>query len=605
MPRQARVSTQDSGLSTPHWWAVAVSVLAAVVYLNALGNGLVWDDPIVLNRQLPAFRSLHDIIFTPRNLPQYSPDYYRPVTTLSYLVDRAIAGNAPFMFHLSVVIYHVVATYLVFRLGILLFGTSATAGLAAALAAALFAVHPIHTESVAWGAGRSDVLACCFSLLAVLAYRRAAWAVWSRALAGAVFVLAAALAKETAVSCFVLVPVMDIVFGSLGARPTASTTSRAERRRRPVAPRTQFALLPYAPFAVALFVYVALRQATLGTLVGQASGSGGAVLATVVAALGVYLGKLVFPIAQCAFISNLPVAPLALTAIVLLLAAIAGSGWLAWRRGQRVVTFLLLWIGLTLAPSLAIVAKIPAAPMAERYLYLPSVGFCLLVGYGAVNLIERAGRTVVLTAMALLISGAAVATVRRNTVWRSNLSLWEDTAAKNMTNGLPARSLGASYLDLGDHAKALQYFQLALQRHNDVLGQFVIYNNLGSLAMAEQRLDDAEQSYRIALALNPHAPDTLFNLGLIALTRATDKNAGDDVVKHDHALRARQLFEQALQQHSLDTDIVVALAQTLTVLGDAQGARAQYERALAMGLPAATSAAVSKRLAELPAEPQP
>jgi Tfp pilus assembly protein PilF len=590
--------------------AIAVGALAAVVYVNALANGLVWDDPIVLNRQLLAFRNLHDIIFTPRNIPQYSPDYYRPLTTLSYLLDRAIAGNAPFMFHLSVVIYHAVATSLVFRLGLVLFGTAATALPAAAFAAALFAVHPIHSESVAWGAGRSDVLACGFSLLAVLVYRRANWTAWRRALVAAGLVLVAALAKETAASFFVLVPAMDSVLGRLASPTTVPTGSRAERRRRePAPPTAQVSRLPYLPFAVTLMLYVGLRQAALGTLVGESRASGIAVLASVIGALGVYLGKLVLPIAQCAFISDLPSGPLALAAIMVLVACLVAATWVTWCRGQRLVTFLLLWIGLTLAPSLTIVAKIPTAPVAERYLYLPSVGFCLLAGYGAVMLVERSGhrvgRTIVVTAMALLLSAAAVATVQRNAVWRSNLSLWADTAEKNTTDGLPARSLGAAYLEQGDHAKALQYFHLALQRRNDALGRFVIYNNLGSLAMAEQRLDDAEQDYRTALTLNPSAPDTLFNLGLIALTRATDKQASDQAAKHDQALRARQLFEQALQQHPLDTDIIIALGQTLSALEDPRGARAQYERALQLGLPASTAASVRQLLAALPAEAPP
>src|SRR5512135_1967568 len=91
-----------------------VAVFAAVVYANALANGLVWDDPIVLDRQLRAFKTLGDLIVTPRNIPQNSPDYYRPLTILSYLIDRAIGGTGPLMFHLSVVVFHVVTTFLVF-----------------------------------------------------------------------------------------------------------------------------------------------------------------------------------------------------------------------------------------------------------------------------------------------------------------------------------------------------------------------------------------------------------------------------------------------------------------------------------------------------------
>ena len=109
-------------------------------------------------------------------------------------------------------------------------------------------------------------------------------------------------------------------------------------------------------------------------------------------AVGCYLGKLLLPVSQCAFISDLPTGPLALSGSARLLAAITAAV-AGVAMGQRVVTFLLL-VDRADAGAVAatIVAKIPAAPIAERYLYLPSVGFCLLVGSAAVRLCERLGR---------------------------------------------------------------------------------------------------------------------------------------------------------------------------------------------------------------------
>ena len=590
------VSIRQSSLAA----GVAVAALAAVVYANALANGMVWDDPIVLNRQLLAFRSLHDIVFTPRNIPQYSPDYYRPLTTVSYLLDRAIGGGQPFMFHLSVVLYHMLATWLVFRLGLALF---APAGLAAAgLGAALFAVHPIHTESVAWGAGRSDVLACIFALAATLAALRSDWSPWRRATGAAALVFVSVLAKETTAALFVLLPLIDTTLQRVPS-PTPPVARRADRRRQRTTPVATgpAPLLLALPFAVGLVVYVGLRQAALGTIVGSASPLGADGVPKIIGAIGLYLAKLVLPIGQCAYISDLPTQPLALVVTLAMLLAGAAGLWLAWQRGQRVVVFLLLWIGMTLAPSLAIVAKIPTAPVSERYLYLPSVGFCLLVGFAAADLLRRTAtrapyRWAVTSAVALLVVAGAVATVRRNAVWRSNLALWSDTAAKNTTDGLPLRSLAAAQLEASDSATAAELFRQALQRRNDQIGKFVIYNNLGTIAMNQQRLDEAEQQYQTALSLNPNAADCLFNLGLIALTRATTTPDADG--KRPHAERARGFFARAEQISPLDADIHVAFGQTLTILGDAAGARAQYQRALDLGLPASTAEAVRARMHE-------
>jgi tetratricopeptide (TPR) repeat protein len=590
-------------LNDPRFVGVAVVVLAAAVCLNALANGLVWDDPIILTRQLLAFRSLGDLIFLPRNIPQFSPDYYRPLTIFTYLIDHAVGGASPVMFHLSVVIFHVATTYLVFRFGMALFGGHPMAVAAAGLGAALFAVHPIHSESVAWGAGRSDVLACGFSLAGALLYLSNQQPAWRRATLAAGLIFAATLAKETAVPLLVLTPLSDAVLGRAG-QGASPAGLRAERRRRGAAPAPPPRLLTYLPFAAALAVYMGAREAVLGSALGPASTFRVDALPRLIGAVGYYLGALVLPVRQSAYISDLPSTPFAFLATVAAVLSLAVACALAWRRGEQRVSFLLLWIGFTLAPALAIVLKIPAAPVAERYLYLPSVGYCLLLGYGAVKLFSaltsRAARAAVAVAMAVLLSIGAAATVRRNAVWRSNLTLWQDTAAKNLTDGLPMRSLATAYQQLGDAAKAKQYFLLALQRRNDAAGLLTIYNNLGSLAMMEKKLDEAEGYYRSALASNPGAADALFNLALIGLTRAKDENGTHDQAwKHEQAEQARRLFEQAQQLSPLDPDIPVGLGQTLNLLGDVAGARKAYERALQLGLPPAVDAAVRHLLREL------
>ena len=588
----------------PRLVGAAVTVVAAAVYVNALANGLVWDDPIVLTRQLLAFRGVRDLVFLPRNIPQFSPDYYRPLTILSYLLDRAIAGASPFMFHLSVVVWHVINTYLVFRLGLRLFRDTPLMTRTAGLSAACFAVHPIHTESVAWGAGRSDVLACAFSLAAALVYfsdrRTAGW----RATVAALLVLTAVLAKETAVSMFVLLPVGGLVLHQPPS-PAAPRGGRAARRRRGgrAMPRAPGAWQDGA-FAAGLVLYLIARHAALGSVLGPTTRAVDDLGPKLLGAVGHYMVKLLLPVRQSAYISDLPTGPLALSAIAATVVAVAAGAVMAWRRGAQTVVFLLLWIGATLAPSLAIVSKIPEAPVAERYLYLPSVGYCLLLGYGVVYLVaatvSRPGRRALAAGVGLLLCAGAVATVRRNAVWRNNLTLWQDTAEKNLTDGLPMRSLATAYQQSGDAAKAAEYFRQALQRRNDGGGRFTIYNNLGSLALNDKRFDEAEQFYRAALSSSPQAADALYNLALISLTRAKEDGGGhDESWKRQQLLQARPLLEQAQRVSPLDPEIYLALGEALNLLGDRAGARAHYERALALGLPPTTDSAVRDILTQL------
>jgi hypothetical protein len=97
--------TQGSRAAT--WAAPLLVALAALLaYANSLRNGFVWDDPIILTRQLVVFRSVGDVLAPPRDIPQFSPDYYRPLTIATYLLDRAVGGGDAFPFHLSVVLAH-------------------------------------------------------------------------------------------------------------------------------------------------------------------------------------------------------------------------------------------------------------------------------------------------------------------------------------------------------------------------------------------------------------------------------------------------------------------------------------------------------------------
>src|SRR5579862_5225120 len=107
-------------------WAppVLIGALALAAYANSLANGFVWDDPIILTRQLVVFRTVGDVLLPPRDIPQFSPDYYRPLTIASYLLDRAVGGEHPFAFHLSVVIGHALAALHVYFLAQQLLATS-------------------------------------------------------------------------------------------------------------------------------------------------------------------------------------------------------------------------------------------------------------------------------------------------------------------------------------------------------------------------------------------------------------------------------------------------------------------------------------------------
>jgi tetratricopeptide (TPR) repeat protein len=545
-----------------------VFAAALAVYTNSLGNGFVWDDPIILSRQLVVFRNPADVLVPPRDIPQFSPDYYRPLTIATYLFDRAVGGERPFAFHLSVVATHALAALLVWAFATQLLAASArqrgarapdeAAQRAGALCAGLsFAVHPVHTESVAWAAGRSDVLATTFLLAALLAQR--AWSSWRSTVASGGAALAALGAKETGVALYPLALLRDLLL------PPATPRRRADWLRA------------YAGLAVAGLVYVGLRRHALGEAIGSVPHAAPVVrgLADVVAAVGTYIGLLLWPASLNAYIDAIPAGPLPLLAAALFAGGGVAAAWRWWQRGDGLPLFALAWIALTLVPSLAILWKIPDAPLAERYLYLPSVGFCLLIGALAAQGWSRAQGSLRIAAAvgaAALLLAASVVTVRRNPVWHDDLALWTDTETKSQVSGMAARNLGTAYQTLGRAAEARAAFARALTRRNDARGLQTIHNNLGSLAMLDEDFAGARRSYEQALSQAPNAADTIFNLGLAIL-----QGGGGTP---DAARQALPHFERAAQINPHDADIQAGLGQVYLILGDRERGLSHLRRAL-------------------------
>lgn len=546
---------------------MAVGGLAAAVYANTLSHGFVWDDPISVERWLPAMPHVLDAFAPPAGIPQFPSGYYRPLQLLSYRLDSALGGGSPLVFHLSVVLWHVLASVFVLLVARRLFAREADGRLEAVAAAALFAVHPIHSESVAWMAARPDVMAAALGLGAVLAYTQPGWSEVRRACVAAVLLLASLLCKEVAALFVVLVP---------GAMWVLDPP-----RRRPIGVPTGLA------FAAAIGIYAALRWVGVPSEpVDTESVLPENPALALVAVVGTYLRMLVLPFPQNARIADIPMSGVDLLLAVALILGATGLLLQSVRRADSVVVYCLAWIGLTFAPSLAVVLHEWNAPLAERYAYVPSIGACWLFGILASRLAAPAPkrRRAVIGVMIVLVLGASVLTVRRNRIWHDNVSLWTDTALRNPQDGFALRNLGSAFLQQRKTDAAERAFRDALHLRNDRHGLFLIYSNLGTLALGRGDDEAAEAHYRKAVEIEP-AADGLFNLGVLELRRGEYR-------------AARERFEAVLEVSPHDADIHVAIGQATRGLGDLRAARHHFEEALRLGLDPERAAAVRKLLAE-------
>jgi tetratricopeptide (TPR) repeat protein len=443
---------------TSHRLAWAVAALALLARANALGNGFTFDDEwqILGNPWLASLQHLPEIFGS--NVWGFRPglvsNYYRPLMHVFYLAVVQVFGLRAWAFHLLSMLFHAGTALLVFRLVDALAPGPADAPAlrrhAPALAAGLlFAVHPIHTEAVAWAAALPEVSFTFFTLLALGLFVRG-----THRMAGplaAVAFLAALLCKETAVALFPLLIAYQRVSGQAPGRE-----AHAGRFLWP---------------AGAAAVYGALRLGALGggsampVLPPYGTLAPAAYLANVLQFLAHYVALLLVP-ANLAVIHGFPLlqSPLQAPALAGLAVAVGGALALAvtWQRRSPLLVALTL-IAAPLAPTVLVPAY-SLVPFSERYLYLPSVGLALLVGLAAQRLQARGGRRALAAAAGLGLVGVLflAGAWQRNRVWRDDLSLFADSVAKSPVGEINNGMLGLALNRAGRYAEAIEPLRRAL-----------------------------------------------------------------------------------------------------------------------------------------------
>jgi len=479
-------------MASPTWLALAVFVAAVATYARALGNGFVWDDRLILSRQLVAFQSLGRVFFPPANIPQYSPFYYRPVVVLTYLADNALGGGAPLPFHLTPILLHAAVASLLFLLLLRLLGR--TALVPALIGALAFAVHPVHAEVVAWMAGRGDALATLGVLVALLSWSRwlqGSGAVWLAAGVGGL--LFGLLAKESAIVGIPLAAALPWVAGAAAATPAPP----AATRRTPV--------ILWTAIASSVFLYLLLRAAGPGFAAGVRPASSARAV-DLLGALGFYFRSLLWPRTTGVVLTTVPADPPDILLGILAALAFAAGTLLAVYRRSPIALWALAWIALGLVPPLALVVRaISETPVAERYLYLPSVGMALLVALTLARLPRRWERAGLAVAAGALLAWATL-TVKDSAIWRDDLHFWNNAVAAAPAEGFARIKLAVALDRSGDASAAEAMDQSALETRLSAPQRAVVQNNLGWLLLRRGRRDEAEPLFRAAVEAGPGFP---------------------------------------------------------------------------------------------------
>ena len=402
-------SRGNSQASTPNtnWRARAALVaIALAAYITSFGLGLAQDSKTIVtaDSRLQSVTTANVGLILTKNYwwPKGGDGLYRPVTTLSYLFNYSVLGNGPNAagYHVVNFLLHAMNVCLLYQLGLLIFRRAGPAF----FAAALWAVHPIGTESVTSIVGRADLLAAMSVLGGLLLYvrNRRPWAT------AALFVIATlgVFAKENAAVLLGIMLLWDLTFGEK--------------------PRWQ----SYAAVAASLVLLVIVRHQVLGALpvaeppyVDNPLFRAGFWTArwTALKVVGLDLWLLVLPITLSSDRSQVALSAmsdvwtwLSLLVIVTLLAMA-----ITRRSRDRVLFWCVGFVAIALLPTSNFIVLIGSA-MAERFLYLPSVAFAILVAALAYRLKSEQHAKIVLIAIVALY---AVRTVTRNPAWNDNVSL--------------------------------------------------------------------------------------------------------------------------------------------------------------------------------------
>jgi len=490
-------------------YALALFFISLAIYIPSFNNGFIWDDNIIIDHQIHTLRDARTFFF-PVRTQESTPAYYRPAVGLSLVLDYSFHYKNPRGYHLTNILINLFNVLLVFLLSLNLFELMELRHrhFLSFMSALLFAVHPLHVESVSWIAGRTDLIVTLFSLLAFLSY------VLFRKeknlpvlFASFIFYFFALLSKENAIGLLLLFPLFDILV---------------------LRKKTQKTLLPFVFFLLITASYFYLRYRA-GCLVAPPGAGEEPTLfskaITLVYAFGFYLRKLVYPLPLSMFIDEVP-HKLYIGLLPLLYLFILAISLIKRKRAA----FLLLWILLTLGPSLLIaLSRLASTPLAERYLYLPSVGFALLVPYA----LYRVGRPVKKEVLLLYFLVPyflwfAIETLDRQRIWKDDLSLWADAVEKAPRSALPHNEYGTALREHGFIEEAEREFLTALTSESRESKSWKAYaaTNLGLIYMDRKEFDAAEKYFREALEFYPDYPIALYDLGLLYLIRA--KNEGEN-----------------------------------------------------------------------------
>ena len=495
---------------------------------------------------------------------------WHPLTTISHMLDCQLYGLKAGGHHFSNVLLHTVAVLLLFAVLREMTDTLWRS----AFVAAVFAIHPLHVESVAWVAERKDVLSAVFFMLTLGAYVR-----YVRAPSIARYLSVAALFALGLMSKPMLVT-LPFVLLLLDYWPLNRGQPSEVKGQKSKISKTGSTITKLILEKIPLFALSAIS--CVATLIAQKQSAGSIDqlpfmwrVNNAFTSYVAYIWELFWPARLAVFYphpnNRLPVWEIILA--IAFLVTVTSAALLLRKKRAYIFTGWFWYLGM-LVPVVGLV-QVGEQARADRYTYLPQIGLYLLIAWAITDLMAfwKGRRTFFAVAAPMIIAALSWCAFLQTSSWKNSERLWTHALAVTSGNDVAHNNLGFLFLRRGELDEAISHFQIALnirsanaESHYN-LGEALIHNNLGNALARKGVADDAIAQYREAVKLRPDYADAHYNFGSVLL-------------KEGRIDEAIVQWQQALAIQPNDGDVHTSLGNALLQKGSVKEAIDHYEQAL-------------------------
>ena len=543
-------------------------------------NQFVYDDLLYITRNPPVIHGLTADSIHWAFTATYASNWH-PVTWLSHLLDCQLFKLNPLWPHLENLLFHIVNTLLLFWILKRITGSLWRSG----FVAAAFALHPVHVESVAWIAERKDLLCGLFWMLTMAAYvRYARRPAIRRYLLVIIFFVLGLMSKPMIVTLPFVLLLLDYWPLMRLEKLQPYVVNQRDNKYKKASIRFLVAeKLPLFILAAASSLITFIAQSSSGSMDILERMPFTARAANALISYTAYISKMIYPTHLAVmyphqgadFVLWYALVSLGIVTLITILAVSLG-------RRKPYIFLGWFWYLVTLLPVIGLV-QIGRQAMADRYTYLPSIGFFIMVTWGAAELAakRRFLRLGLGISAVIVIALFTISTRKQVEYWHNNFTLFE--RALKVTGDNPAMLYNMGVVMETEHQP-----DLAMICYRNVLklkpNHFEAHNNIGNILVLRGDIDDAVAHIRRALEINPEYPQAHNSLGTVLLAqgnlsealvhfrRAVDLMPGSVEMRHNLAsvLQAQGKFDEATTQYrkvlQLNPDYLLSLNALARIL---------------------------------------